>query len=185
MLCARQAGRQTDTNWTMAHAHAERVRHACCNTTLTSRCDPNLPNVQDKPSSRVLAPPGGGSSIQLGNYGGPSAGASSSAYGSPMPSGGQFTGGSAYGSYGSSGPSSGNPLQTAYAYGSTPDRLASVGVVNNNYSRPSGQQNVGNFITVSYVASPGARRRFRQPGRSKSLAGCKGLFVAQTYDLAG
>lgn len=36
-----------------------------------------------------------------------------------------------------------------YTYGGTPERNASVGVTNNNYSRPSGQQNVGNFLTVS------------------------------------
>lgn len=35
----------------------------------------------------------------------------------------------------------------------TPERGAPSGVNNNNYSRPGGQQNVGNFITVSVVVA--------------------------------
>ncbi|PNW76426.1 hypothetical protein CHLRE_11g467576v5 [Chlamydomonas reinhardtii] len=86
--------------------------------------------ITDRPSSHVMAPPGGKSSLQLGGY--------SEA---PPPQQYQQQGGypqQQQGGYGSPMPGGG--------YGATSNDVRS-GSLANNYSRPSGQQNVGNFIT--------------------------------------
>lgn len=110
----------------------------------------------DRPSSRVLAQPGGGSQIVFGNStdamdsyrrGGPPQGPPQ-AYNSPPPGAPHWappqqvsSGGSPY----SQSPQRGGPA---------------VGTSNNNYHRPSGQ-NVGNFLTDKpssrVLAPPGGR----------------------------
>ncbi|KAG2487643.1 hypothetical protein HYH03_013781 [Edaphochlamys debaryana] len=80
--------------------------------------------ITDRPSSHVMAPPGGHSTIQLGGYNEPEP----NAYQSPAP-----------------------PYQHAPApYATNPQGYGEDmrgGSQSNNYSRPGGQQNVGNFIT--------------------------------------
>ncbi|KAG2432114.1 hypothetical protein HXX76_009041 [Chlamydomonas incerta] len=96
--------------------------------------------ITDRPSSHVMAPPGGKSSIQLGGY--PEA---------PPPQQYQQQGGYApqqQGGYPQQQQGYGaSPMQQpAGVYGATSNDVRS-GSLANNYSRPSGQQNVGNFIT--------------------------------------
>ncbi|GFR46187.1 hypothetical protein Agub_g7716 [Astrephomene gubernaculifera] len=102
--------------------------------------------ITDRPSSRVLAPPGGGSQISFGDYNAGPAPAQYSPpppqYGSPAPQ--------AHSGYGVGGPD-GRPVTAGAKSGE-----AAHGALSNNYSRPGGQ-NVGNFITdrpTSRVLAP-------------------------------
>ncbi|EFJ40864.1 hypothetical protein VOLCADRAFT_121666 [Volvox carteri f. nagariensis] len=84
--------------------------------------------ITDRPSSHVTAPPGGHSSVQLGGYTEPQP---AGHYQQPPPM--------LQAPYASS-------MQNANAYGATSGDVRG-GSLANNYSRPGGQQNVGNFIT--------------------------------------
>ncbi|GLI70747.1 hypothetical protein VaNZ11_015774 [Volvox africanus] len=91
--------------------------------------------ITDRPSSRVLAPPGGNSQISFGDYNAPPA----PSYNVPPGHGAPY----------------GSPAPPPYGTNSAEGRLA------NNYSRPGGQQNVGNFITdrpsSKVLAPPGGK----------------------------
>lgn len=121
----------------------------------------------DRPTSRVLAAPGGGSQIVFGEYQDPASSnqymTSSNTYGSPSrqavgpPQG-------AGGQWQQSPPPgynagyTGSPSRAHQEYSSSPN--PNIGVQNNNYHRPAGQ-NVGNFITDKpssrVLAPPGGK----------------------------
>ncbi|GLC35063.1 hypothetical protein PLESTB_000550400 [Pleodorina starrii] len=126
--------------------------------------------ITDRPSSRVLAPPGGSSQICFGDYNAPPPAAYNAPpahgapYGSPAPppygvSPAQGQHGYGYGSPGM-GPTTLGPDGLPVTAG-TKSAEAAQGRLANNYSRPGGQQNVGNFITdrpsSKVLAPPGGR----------------------------
>ncbi|KAJ9517131.1 hypothetical protein QJQ45_009107 [Haematococcus lacustris] len=107
----------------------------------------------DRPSSRVLAPPGGNTQISFGDHTLPG-------YGSPAPKAAP------------SAPTQAAPAPYGVSSGNTPSRDPgyvaghssqdmNVGHMANNYSRPNGQQNVGNYITgrnsSRVLAPPGGK----------------------------
>ncbi|KAG2439047.1 hypothetical protein HYH02_006575 [Chlamydomonas schloesseri] len=109
--------------------------------------------ITDRPSSHVMAPPGGKSSIQLGGY--PEA-PPQQQYQQPGGYPPQQPGG-----YPPQQQGYGSPMQQpGGVYGATSADVRS-GSLANNYSRPSGQQNVGNFITdrpsSKVLAPPGGQ----------------------------
>lgn len=106
--------------------------------------------ISDRPTSRVLAPPGGGSQI---SFGGPDvatpakATPAPAAQGQPKPQS-------------VTPPPASSPATSSQMYGSgSKDEVE--GHLKNNYSRPSGAQNVGNFITgrpsSKVLAPPGGK----------------------------
>ncbi|GFH24881.1 SAP domain-containing protein, partial [Haematococcus lacustris] len=107
----------------------------------------------DRPSSRVLAPPGGNTQISFGDHTLPG-------YGSPAPKAAP------------SAPTQAAPAPYGVSSGNTSSRDSgyvaghssqdmNVGHMANNYSRPNGQQNVGNYITgrnsSRVLAPPGGK----------------------------
>eukprot|EP00955_Chlamydomonas_euryale_P066199 359472-Chlamydomonas_euryale.AAC.8 len=149
------------------------------------RCPQNVGNfITDKPSSRVLAPPGGQSTISFGNYQEPAAM-------HRMPSAGRRSGSGRNGAGQQPGPVLGGPGMPPFPHAAMPDWQrpplhqagrpplppsgyghADAGAYagapmehsrgnNNNYARPGGQQNVGNFITDKpssrVLAPPGGK----------------------------
>ncbi|GAX82859.1 hypothetical protein CEUSTIGMA_g10285.t1 [Chlamydomonas eustigma] len=144
----------------------------------------------DKPSSRVLASPGGGSQIVFGDYQEPAPVAQraaappstqySSNYEQP-PAGSRpvVTAASQYGNYQQSQQQPYGGINAPYgvqqqqhsppppqhqgqqeAFGARSDETR-TGALSNNYSRPGGQQNVGNFLTdrpsSRVLAPPGGK----------------------------
>ncbi|GIL60130.1 hypothetical protein Vafri_14754 [Volvox africanus] len=121
--------------------------------------------ITDRPSSRVLAPPGGNSQISFGDCNAPPAPSYNvppghgAPYGSPAPppygAPPVQQHGHGYASPGQIGPD-GRPVTAG-----TKSAEAAQGRLSNNYSRPGGQQNVGNFITdrpsSKVLAPPGGR----------------------------
>mmetsp|Transcript_30661 Transcript_30661/g.67918 ORF Transcript_30661/g.67918 Transcript_30661/m.67918 type:complete len:234 (-) Transcript_30661:694-1395(-) len=133
--------------------------------------------ITDKPSSRVLAPPGGQSKVVFGDYSEPPQqrsppppqGPYGSPYGQPPPYAVQAPPpqapyGSPYGQpqYPPQGAPGGtySPARPGEAYGAMSSEVAH-GRLANNYARPNGQQNVGNFITdrpsSRVLAPPGGK----------------------------
>ncbi|KXZ41945.1 hypothetical protein GPECTOR_238g563 [Gonium pectorale] len=134
--------------------------------------------ITDRPTSKVLAPPGGASQISFGNYTEPAAPAPQHYHQQAAAGYGHSSAGPSYGSPAPYATSYGAPAQqqqqAGYGYGSPsvgPDgrpitagaksNEARSGALSNNYSRPGGQQNVGNFITdrpsSKVLAPPGGR----------------------------
>mmetsp|Transcript_972 Transcript_972/g.1533 ORF Transcript_972/g.1533 Transcript_972/m.1533 type:complete len:438 (-) Transcript_972:833-2146(-) len=109
--------------------------------------------ISDRPSSRVLAPPGGVSQIAFGDYGlpqnTPTGGRGPAPPSAPAP----------YATYPDA-PSSGQSNGYGASAGASTNDVMS-GRLSNNYSRPNGQQNVGNFLTdrnsTRVVQPPGGR----------------------------
>lgn len=103
--------------------------------------------ITDRPTSRVLAPPGGGSQIMFGDHSLPGqnrpplapAPYATNASPSPAPYATNMTPAAApYTAH--------TPVRDMASFGHSTESVKS-GSQSNNYTRPNGQQNVGNFIT--------------------------------------
>ncbi|PNH10996.1 hypothetical protein TSOC_002201 [Tetrabaena socialis] len=119
--------------------------------------------ITDRPSSRVLAPPGGASQISFGEYNMPAPSANPRHFAGPSPPPYGVAPPHAPPSYGFGSPAQAMPPGLgAYPGGPRPGEMGrETNVQQNNYSRPNGQQNVGNFITdrpsSRVLAPPGGK----------------------------
>ncbi len=118
-----ETGEDIPSGSSIAGVSSDDLAHGAAQNNYNRAGGQNVGNfLTDRPTSRVLAAPGGGSSISFGDYKEPAA---------------QFT------------PSKGAAVAERPMSASTgPGGLASIGQANgnNNYARPGGQ-NVGNFLT--------------------------------------